>query len=207
MSVEALTFDEKLSGLLTTLAGEGIHQAASGLSDMLGESVLVVEPRVRLVRLSDIPALLGGPESEAVGLYLQAQGGLPGQIMLVVPYPKALELADLLMELPPGTTRQLGPMERSALAEVGNLTSSFFLNAVATRLGQDIRPTPPAVMVDMVGAILDVIVAVSGGVGEHVLMLEGAFQRQNRGVDVTFWVIPDPAALKPFAEVSGLHAG
>jgi chemotaxis protein CheC len=205
MTAEPLTFDQHLQSLLAVMAGEGITRAAAGLSGMLGESVLVVDPRVRLVRLAEIPTLIGGPEMEAVGIYLQVHGDLAGQIMLVVPYAKALELADLLMELPPGTTRQLGPLERSALAEVGNLTGSFFLNAVASRLGRDLRPSPPAVMVDMIGAILDIIVAVSGGLSEHVLMLEGAFHRQSRDVEVTFWVIPDPTALEPFAAPDNGH--
>ncbi len=192
------TFDDRLYSLLRVLATEGIRSAAAGLSGMLGKAVVVSEPRVRLVPLTDIPTLLGGPEVEAVGIYLQIRGGWVGQIMLIMPHEKALELVDLLMELPPGTTDQLGQLERSALAEVGNLTGSFFLNAVAQRLGLDIRPSPPAVMVDMVGAILDIVAAVSGGVAEHVLMLEGAFLRQNREVAVDFWVIPDPAALAAF---------
>jgi hypothetical protein len=50
-------------------------------------------------------------------------------------------------------------------------------------------------MVDMVGAILDVVAAVCGGVSESVLMLQAAFLRQQREVDVDFWVIPDPATL------------
>jgi len=192
------TFDDRLYSLLRVLATEGIRSAAAGLSGMLGKAVVVSEPRVRLVPLTDIPTLLGGPEVEAVGIYLQIRGGWVGQIMLIMPHEKALELVDLLMELPPGTTDQLGQLERSALAEVGNLTGSFFLNAVAQRLGLDIRPSPPAVMVDMVGAILDIVAAVSGGVAEHVLMLEGAFLRQNCEVAVDFWVIPDPAALAAF---------
>lgn len=192
-------FDDRLYSLLRVLATEGIRSAAAGLSGMLGKAVVVSEPRVRLVPLTDIPTLLGGPEVEAVGIYLQICGGWVGQIMLIMPHDKALELVDLLMELPPGTTDQLGKLERSALAEVGNLTGSFFLNAVAQRLGLDIRPSPPAVMVDMVGAILDIVAAVSGGVAEHVLMLEGSFLRQSREVAVDFWVIPDPAALAAFS--------
>lgn len=195
-----LGFDEHLHELLKIMAAEGIRSAAAGLSGMVGTQITVTEPRVRLVPLAEIPLLVGGPEQEAVGIYLQAQGGLVGQIMLVMPYDKGLELVDLLMELPAGTTAQLGTLERSALAEVGNLTGSFFLNALSARLNLDIRPSPPAVMVDMVGAILDIIAAVSGGVSEHVLLMQGAFLRDGREVEVNFWVIPDPNALAAFME-------
>ena len=38
----------------------------------------------------DLPHLLGGMENEAVGIYLQAAGGIGGQMMLIFPYAKAL---------------------------------------------------------------------------------------------------------------------
>ncbi len=194
------TFDDHLHELLRIMAAEGIRNAAAGLSGMVGAEIAVTDPHIRLVPMNDIPTLLGGPEEEAVGIYLQAQGDIQGQIMLIMPYDKALELVDMLMEQPLGTTQQLGSLERSALAEVGNMTASFFLNAVAKRLHLDIRPSPPAVMVDMVAAILDIVAAISGGISEHVLLMQGAFMRDGREVEVNFWVLPDPGALSAFVE-------
>lgn len=199
MTESIANFDKHLRSLLEVMADEGIHHAAKGLSSMVGETLTVTRPSARLVSMAEIPNLLGGPENEAVGIYLQAAGDIAGQIMLVLPFANAMELADLLMELPPGTTRQLGALERSALAEVGNLTASFFLNSLASSTGLAARPSPPAVMVDMVGAILDIIAAASGGVGEHVLMIEAAFLRRSQEVQANFWVIPDPVTLEAFA--------
>ncbi len=168
-------FDEKLRTLLKIMVEEGVTYAARGFSDMVGTPLSISRPQVHLVPLAEVPNLLGGPESEAVGIYLRAQGEISGQIMLILAYAKALELTDMMMSQTPGTTQTLGAMERSALAELGNLTGTFFLNALAAFAGLGARPTPPAVMVDMVGAILDVIVATHGGVGKQVLMLQVAF--------------------------------
>ena len=197
--IEQTNFDQHLRSLLEVMADEGIHHAAKGLAGMLGEEVTVSNPSARLVSLKDIPNLLGGPEQEAVGIYLQAHGDLAGQIMLVLPYAKALELVDLLLGEPLGTTKMLDSMGRSALAEVGNITASFFLNSMASMTGLGARPSPPAVMIDMVGAILDVIVATSSGVGQHVLMLEAAFMRGGREVEANFWMIPEKSTLEAFA--------
>jgi chemotaxis protein CheC len=87
-------------------------------------------------------------------------------------------------------------LERSALGEVGNLTGSFFLNSVAKLTGASVRPTPPAVLVDMVGAILDIIIATTGGVSEHVLLLRADLTDGDRRVDADFWVIPDTATIQ-----------
>jgi chemotaxis protein CheC len=193
-------FSEQLRPLLEVMAGEGIQNAVKGLSQMTGQRITVTQPQVSLIPLINIPDLLGGPENEAVGVYLRAEGEMSGQIMLVFPYEKALKLVDLLVDEPEGTTKHLGAYERSALAEVGNLTGSFFLNSVATMLGLEARPTPPAVMVDMVAAILDVIIATAAGVSEHVLMLSATFMQGDREAEASFWVIPDPRVLEAFLE-------
>jgi chemotaxis protein CheC len=162
---------------------------------------VVKNPSVRVVPLLDIPKLSGGPESEAIGVYLRADGDLTGQIMMIIPYERALELVDLLLGEPCGTTKHLGSLERSALAEVGNQTGTFFLNAVSSLLGVSVRPSIPAVMVDMVGAILDIVVATCGGITDQVLLMQAEFVNGDSSVETDFWMLPDLAALKQLAIV------
>lgn len=200
MTDQSVEINQELYNLLQTVAKEGLTNAASGLSTMVGTNLRVDNPCVKMISIKEIPAALGGPENEAVGIYLKSEGDLSGHFMLVIPYIKALELVDMLMEVPPGTTSELGTIERSALAEVGNLTTAFFLNAVAALTGIAARPTPPAVMVDMVGAILDIIVAATGGIGDYVLTFQASFLCKDRSVQTDFWVIPDPTTLKNFSE-------
>ena len=182
--------------LLSQIAREGVARAADGFAGMLGEAVTVTPPTTRRLALTRITSELGEPEAEAVGVYLQSEGDFPGQIILVLPYAIAMELVDALMGQPRGTTQTLGRLECSALAEVGNITGTFFLNAVANITGLHVRPTPPAVMVDMLAAVLDVVAAVCGGMTEDVLVLQASFLRGERAVQVEFWVIPEPAALE-----------
>ncbi len=127
------------------------------------------------------------------------------QIMMVIPYQKALELSDLLMGVPQGATQALGTLERSALGELGNLCGSFFLNSIAKTAGASFRPSPPAVMVDMVGAILDIVVATVGGVSEHVLLVHANFTEGKRFVETNFYVIPDMKALHTLVQKNHAH--
>jgi chemotaxis protein CheC len=116
--------------------------------------------------------------------------------MLIIPYQQALELCDMVMDSPAGTTQELGKMERSALSEIGNLTGAFFLNAIAELTNLSSHPSPPAVMVDMVGSILDVVVATMGAISDQVLMFKAAFQIGERKLQADFWIIPDPTTLE-----------
>lgn len=195
MVPNTIPFDQELLEMLQTIAGEGVKNAAVGFSGMVGRKIEVSSPRLELIPLLSIPTVVGGVEDDAVGVYLRFEGDMIGQIMLIIPYQKALELADLLMGLETGMTQHLGTMERSALGELGNLCSSFFLNAVANASGASFRPSPPAVMVDMVGAILDIVVATVGGVNEHVLLVHANFMDGPRCVETDFWIIPDMKAL------------
>jgi len=192
-------FDQKLISALQTVAVEGIHNAARGFAGLVGQTLTVSKPTISLVPLSQIPNMSGGPESEAIGIYLKAEGELSGQIMMIIPYLKALELVDLLLAEPLGTTTHLGSFERSALAEVGNQTGTFFLNSVASITGKSIRPTPPAVMIDMVGAILDIIVATNGGISDKVLLLQAEIMNGDSSINTSFWVIPDMSTLQRIA--------
>jgi len=123
--------------------------------------------------------------------------------MIALPYAKALELADLLMDQKPGTTTQLDKMERSALAEVGNLMTAYFLNTVDTIFGLGARPTPPAVMVDMIGAIIDIIIATTAVWWTRCWFLHATLLRGGRETQADFWLIPDPSTLEAFAKKAG----
>lgn len=196
MAKKKNSFDQDLHRVLATMAETGVNQAAFGFSKMIGETLTASEPSVTLVPLGTFQNLLGGPENEAVGIYLRSEGGISGQFMMVIPIDKALELVDKLMFEPIGTTRVLGSQERSALAELGNLTGTFFLNAIAEMTGLDARPTPPAVVVDMVGAILNILLMSWDGMSDHVLMIQTRFMCGDREIESDFWVIPDVTTLE-----------
>lgn len=180
---------------LDQVAVTAIKDAAEGLSAFVGEPISITPPRLQLLSLSSLPEALGGPEAVVVGIYLGFSGDSVGHVMLLLNHEDAIELIRLLMADMVDGPVGLGPVERSALGEVGNLVASLFLNSVAAVTGWSLRPTPPAVMKDMVGAILDIVAVSMGYVSDYVLVLETTFQRRERHVDALFWVIPDATAL------------
>jgi len=193
---ETIVFDQDLLEKLRSIAAEGVSHAAHGFSGMIGRKIDVNNPTAEVVPVLTIPQIAGRPDDDTVGIYLRFKGDVSGQIVMIVPFGKATELVDLMLEVPPGTTQQLGSLERSALGELGNLCGSFFLNSIAKTTQAKFQPTPPAVMVDMVGAILDIVVATSGGINEQALLVQANFTDGTRCVDADFWVIPDMDSLQ-----------
>jgi len=188
--------DDRLVAYLAKIANAGIYNAARGFSGMLGQELSVVDQEIKFLPLQDITSIVTGLEEEVVGIYLRSEGELASQFMLLVQVQQAMELVDLLMDQPAGTSTELKALERSALAEVGNLTASFFMNSLAANTGISLRPTPPAVMVDMAGAIIDIIIATTGGLSDSVMMMKAKFILGGREVQADFWILPDARTLQ-----------
>ncbi|MFC2028137.1 chemotaxis protein CheC, partial [Chloroflexota bacterium] len=133
---------------------------------------------------------LGGAEREVVAVSLGATGTAAGPIMLVYPRQAAFSLVDMLMDCEYGTTGGLGQTEISALAEVGNITGTYFLNSIAENLGIRLMPTPPQVMVDMLGAVLN---GPPTDIMEHrdeLFLMSTVFATDGQSVIGTLLVIP-----------------
>lgn len=169
-----------------------MQHAAHGLSDMVERPITIDVLKVETLSISQFVGHAGSPETEIVGIYLLIEGDFTGQVILMLPIHEAFYLVDLLLGLTPGTTTMLGDLERSALAEVGNLTVSYFLNEIANRTAVSSRPSPPAVMVDMLGAIMDVVTAPMAAITDATLVVETIFQESSRTVLGYFWVLPYP---------------
>jgi chemotaxis protein CheC len=176
-------------------------RVARALSTISGRTISNGDPRIEHVPITQITTYASGPEEEMVGIYLVMSGGLHGQALLILPITSALYLADSLLGEPPGTATELGAVERSALAEIGNLTVSAFLTTMAAQNPQSprlLRPSPPAVMVDMLDVILNAIVTPVATVRDDLLIIEMDFGDVPKAIHGRFWVIPDPT-LKDLA--------
>ncbi len=172
-----------------------MQYAAYSLSDMAGRSLKVDSLRVETVPISQLTMWADDPEMETVGIYLLMGDSLPGQAVLTLSLADAMYLVDWLLEARPGTTTRLTPLACSALAEFGNQALASFLNALAEFTGNVLRLSPPAVMVDMLAAVLQTTIIPVAATTNELLIIETAFADTESSLLVRFWVLPDPAAL------------
>jgi chemotaxis protein CheC len=176
------------------MVSAALLNAARGLSELLERPVTTGTVQARVVDFGNLSEGIGHPESEMVGVYLQMQGDLGGQAMLIMTLSSALHLADLLMEQALGTATSLGDLESSALAEAGHLMVAYFLNAMAVLTGKPLLPSPPGVMVNMLGAIVSVLATCVGEESDELMIIETVLQDAAGLVKVHFWVLPDLAS-------------
>lgn len=177
------------------LIERGTSRAVRNFSEMIGQPVSVTSFRLRSVPIEQIAQLVGGAHVTAVGVYLTVSGSADGHIMLIYDPGIAAQLCDLLLMQPPGTTTELGEMEQSALGEMGNVIGASFLNTLSDGMDIDLRPSPPAVMTDMAGALLDIIAADLLLTQDDAFVAETTFHASDRDVSGMFFVMPSAGLL------------
>ena len=91
----------------------------------------------------------------------------------------------------------------SALAEAGNVSCGAFMNALGDATALRLEVTPPAVVEDMRGAIVDSVVAEIALLGDEALVIGTRFALpQLDSLDVRFLVVPSPETLDALLERS-----
>ncbi len=180
---------------LRILAERGTERAAASLSEMVGQRVVLRLLEIREVPLPRAFEVIGTPEAVVVAVYVGFEGDLRGHVALIFDLMEARRLVDMLTGEEPGTTSELGEIGLSALAEVGNLTGSMFVNTLADALGMTVHVIPPAVAQDMAAAIISTIAAEVGQVSDVLIAIRTEFSIANRAVNGEFLVIPDPQSL------------
>lgn len=178
------------------LVFEGINSSISGLSEMVGQEVRVssLDPRQR--DPGKVHDLLGGPETLIIGVYLGIRGAAPGQLLLAFEPRTAFKLIDMLMMQPEGTTTEIGEMEESVLGEMGNIMGAFFLTVLGDNITGQFLPTPPLIINDMAGSVIDAILAQMMLDADDVMAVETRFGTAAMDIEGAFLVLPSAALVE-----------
>ncbi|MEZ4502904.1 MAG: chemotaxis protein CheW [Dehalococcoidia bacterium] len=171
-----------------TLVKQGTANAMVGLSQMIGREAELHELRLRRVSAQDLTADLS-PDEQAVAIHLGVTGAATGDIVLIYEPDIACSFADLLMWQPVGTTTDLGEIERSALSEMGNVLSGFFLNALADATGLNLMPSPPTMVVGAPEELEEILQRARPS-GAHTYLSEAVYGVDGREIAGSFFVAP-----------------
>jgi chemotaxis protein CheC len=191
---------ELWSKIVSTTSVQGLlyrimRHVAYNLSDMVGRPIKIKSLCIKTIPLSRLGTYARDPEAETVGIYLLISEDLSGEAVLTLSRDDAMYVTDWLLEVRPGTTTKLGELECSALAELGNLILSSFLNVIAEFTGAPLRLSPPALMVDMLATIFETIAMSAATSTDELTIIEADFVNVESDLAIHFWVLPDPAMV------------
>ena len=174
---------------LRELANIGSGTASTALSSMLGRAVDISVPKARVLPFADAVEATGPPESEVTGIVLGVTGELIATVLLLVQPADAGRLVSIL-GVDPGDE-----LAASALGEIGNVVGTSYLNALARMTGIEMEPTPPATATDMLGAIVESVLAGHAVGGDVALLLDSALEVEGEDCSVSFVLVPDQGGV------------
>lgn len=179
---------------LREIANIGAGHAATALSQITDERIMISVPHLTIAPLGDIPNQVAGPEEPVAAVLMRMEGDLTGLTLLVLPQPIALKVAALMMRRP---VAAMGPIEESAIKEAGNILAAAYLNALADFMKMTLLPSPPSLAVDMSDAVLNSTYLEIAQGADFVFCVESEFYLQDRGERLRgfFLLLPDPSSL------------
>jgi len=188
LSLEQVT--ENYYDVLKEIGNIGAGNAMSALAQMLQCKVDMKVPQVKLLEFSEVGEMMGGEEQVMVGVFLGVEGEITGSMMFMVEENSARHLINKITGgmLPEGM--EFEEMGLSAMQEVGNIITGAYLNSLSTMTNMKVFHSPPAVTVDMAGAILSVPAIQFGIYGDKILLIQSQFYDEVQ-LDGYFILIPD----------------
>lgn len=187
---------QQLDGL-REVANIGAGHAATALSQMTGQTIMISVPRIFIAPLEDVPPHVSGPEEPVAGVLMHMLGDLTGRTLLVFPSPIAVRLAELMLRRPKGSSTGLGELEQSAIKEAGNILSGQYMNALSDFMGMVLLPSPPSLAIDMSNALLESAYLQFGSDRDMVVCVESEFLMKDLGEVLRgfFLLLPDGPSL------------
>jgi chemotaxis protein CheC len=169
---------------LRELANIASGTAATALSQMLAREVELSVPRALALPLADAVDAAGPPDATVCGVVIPLEGDIQGVVLLLIPLDSAQTLCRLL-GVEPGS--EVG---NSALAEIGNILGTSYLNALAAMTGLALGPCPPHLATDLLAAIVASMLAATAGEAETALMLDCELDVAGEPCSISFLLLP-----------------
>ena len=182
------------------LGNIGAAHAATALSQMLGSTIEMSVPAIKVVDLSQLGQYMG--EESAAMVAFELQGDIPhgGYILFYITRESAVRMTNTML----GQTeinRPLSEMDESALLEVGNIMVSAFLDATAELLGFVMIPSPPSLTIDMAHAAMQSLIAQMQEETNEVLLFSTELVCEEYKVDSDIIMMPERSTLMRIVEL------
>lgn len=181
--------------VISEIGNVGAGNAATALSDILSDRVMMSVPALRVIDVTGMTTVLGGPEAEVVGILVNMTGDVEGMLLFLLNRQFVGLLIKVLLGKEISSFDQINELDMSMIQEIGNILAGAYVNAIATMTGLSIWLTPPQVAIDMVGAILSYPAAQFGQMSDKLLFIEEDFISGESTIKSHLLIMPDLPSL------------
>jgi chemotaxis protein CheC len=182
------------------LGNIGAAHAATTLSQMLGSTVQMSVPAIKVIDIAGLGTQMG--EEQAAMVAFELQGEIPhgGFVIFYISKESAIRLTNTMLGLT-DMNRTMNEMDESAIIEVGNIMVSAFLDATAELLGFVMLPSPPSLTIDMAHAAMSSLIAGMGEEVDEVLLFSTELTCDEHKIDSDIIMMPENSTLARIVEL------
>ena len=195
-------FTELQIDALREIGNIGLGNAATAMSQILGNGIHISVPKVNFISLEDVFERID-EETVVYAVVARVLGEAPGNILFVFDTYTMMKIAKRLVGKQDG--EDLNEIGYSALGEIGNIIFATYMSAIGQVTNLKLFPSVPAVTKDMLTAILSTTFIESGQFNDYVLDIETGFSQENEDLRGDFYFIPSPGSLEKILESLGLN--
>ena len=191
---------------LREVANIGAGHAATALSQMTGQTIMISVPTINITPLEEVPSTIGAPEDPVVAVLMNMLGDLSGRTLLVFPKQTAIRLSELMIKRKHAGGGDLSELEESAIKEAGNILSGAYMNALSDFMHLTLLPSPPSLAIDMARAVMTTAYLPFGVDRDLVFCVDTEFLMTdaNEVLRGTFLLLPDMASLSAILRAIGV---
>jgi len=144
MSDKQPILDSFFTDAITEVLNIGMGNAASSLSEMTGEEIILNIPSIQLLSRPNAVSILAEKISNDVsGVHQSFKGVFDGEAMLIFPEKQSLELVRAVLQQDDIPLDALTDMEQEAMTEIGNVILNACLCSIADMFSKEIQGEIP----------------------------------------------------------------
>ncbi len=191
--------------VLREIGNIGAGNATTALSVMLNSNLRMESPIVKILDFDGIPEMIGGADTIVAAVLTRFSGEVSGMMLFILELEEAKNLAGTML----GKTysddfERFDHMDKSVLKEIGNILMSSYINSIGTLTNMQFRTEPPAICVDMAGAVLSLPISQLGQVGDKALVIDSKFLDNERPINGFLMLVTDEISYQRIFESLGI---
>jgi chemotaxis protein CheC len=191
-------FSDMQRSALAEIANIGSARAATALSQLLGRPIEVGYTEALLATLAEAADRVGAAAARSTVVDTPISNA-NGKVLLLFPDESSSQLCQLL-----GVDSN-DPVGLSALAEVGNILTTSYLNALVEMTGLELEPEPPSVEIGVLGSLVQDSLA-GASPDDPTILMRSRLEIEASDASFVFLFVPQLRSVHQLLDSLGLAA-
>lgn len=183
----------------------GAGNACTALSVLLGTTIDMSVPSIKLLGFDDTSNYLGGPDTEVLGVKIDVTDDLEGMMFHIVNKRFAERLINTFYEKKLDSFASIDEMDSSVISEMANITSGAYANSIATLTGLVVNIGTPNQQANKVRDILRIPLEAFAKTGDKILVVDEQFIIDEEQITSHMILVLENDSLKKLFEKLGVQ--